>query len=141
MRKWYNTIKVNSKRDDRWSMHSGTVGNFYFFMPKFNNLWKGSPILTRFFLKCWLLVWLLRWLCAGLGNQKLSCWGCPKGKWGGSSLDFSKKINETYKFFSIFRLRGLHLTCSVKERSWRFFDGSIDTMEYLWIFHYEFVFF
>jgi hypothetical protein len=65
----------------------------------------------------------------------LSCWGFPEGKCGGTSLDFSKKINETYRFFSIFRLRRLHLTCSVKERSWGFFGGSIDTMEYLCNFH------
>jgi hypothetical protein len=41
---------------------------------------------------------------------------------------FFKSLNETYRFFSIFRLRGLHLTCFVEERNWGFFGGSIDTI-------------
>jgi hypothetical protein len=73
-------------------------------------------------------VWLSGWLCAGLGKWKLSCWGCQEVKCGGTSLDFPKKIHESYRFFDFFRLRRLHLTCSVKEGSWRFFGGSIDTM-------------
>jgi hypothetical protein len=58
------------------------------------------------------------WLSVSLGKLKLGCWGCQEGKYGGISLDFSKKINETYQFFSIFRLKRLHLTCSVKQTSW-----------------------
>ncbi len=56
-------------------------------------------------------------------------------KGSGFSLDFSKRINETYRFFGIFRLKGLHLTYSVKEKSWRFFGGSVDTVGYSCIFY------
>jgi hypothetical protein len=60
----------------------------------------------------------------------MSFWGYQEERCGGTSLDFSKRINETYQFLGIFRLRRLHLTCSVKERSWRFFGSSIDMMQY-----------
>jgi hypothetical protein len=40
----------------------------------------------------------------------------------------SLKINETYRFSIIFRLRRLYSICSVKKRSWGFFGGSIDTI-------------
>jgi hypothetical protein len=60
----------------------------------------------------------------------MSFWGCQEVKCGGTSLDISKRINETYQFFGIFRLKRIHLTWSVKERSWRFFGGSIDMMQY-----------
>jgi hypothetical protein len=44
-------------------------------------------------------------------------------KCGGTSLGFPKKIYESYRFLDFFRIRRLHLTCSVKEGSWRFFGG------------------
>jgi hypothetical protein len=80
-------------------------------------------------------VWLSGWLCLSFGEWNLGCWGCQEGKFSGFSLDFSKRIDETYRFFGIFRLRRLHLACSVKERSWRFFGGSIDTVGYSCIFY------
>jgi hypothetical protein len=48
---------------------------------------------------------------------------------------FSKRTNETYRFFGIFRLKRLYLTCFVEERSWGFFGGSIDTVGYSCIFY------
>jgi hypothetical protein len=45
----------------------------------------------------------------------------------GTSLVFSKSLNETYRFLNIFRPRRLHLTSSIELRSWGFFGGSMDT--------------
>jgi hypothetical protein len=57
------------------------------------------------------------------GEMETKLLGCHEGKCGGTSLDFPKKIHESYRFFDFFRLRRLHFTCSVKERSWRFLGG------------------
>jgi hypothetical protein len=47
----------------------------------------------------------------------------------GIPTSFSWKITKNYRFFGIFRVRWLHLTCSVELSSWGFFGGSIDTSE------------
>jgi hypothetical protein len=49
---------------------------------------------------------------------------------GGTPLVFSKSLNETYRFSAFL---------DSKERSWRFFGGSIDTIRYLCGFHMKFV--
>ncbi len=43
---------------------------------------------------------------------------------------FSRNITKRYRFIDTFRHRRLHLNCSVEQRSWGFFGGSIDSSEY-----------
>jgi hypothetical protein len=45
------------------------------------------------------------------------------------SYIFFQVNNQELPAFSIFRLRRLHLTCSVNQSSWGFFGGSIGTSE------------
>jgi hypothetical protein len=63
------------------------------------------------------------------GDWNLSSWGCWNEQCLGIPGIFSWKITESYRFFGISRVRRLHLACSVKERSWGFFGGSIGTSE------------
>jgi hypothetical protein len=74
-----------------------------------------------------------RMTMCGFGEMETELLGMLE-KCGGTCLDFPKKIQKSYRLFNFFRLRRLQLTCSVKEGSWRFFGGSIDTMGYLFIF-------
>ncbi len=85
-------------------------------------------------MKWWLLNRLSSWPSEDFGRWQMSCWGCLEVTCKWIPRHFPPKMIQIFFFLMFPRIRRLYLTSLVELRSWRFFDGSIDSIKYSYNF-------